>query len=454
MTMEVEVISGKCIKPSSPTPLHLKTHKLSLLDQSVPPLYVPMVFYYPNQDRNLSPSDIISQRLQLLKQSLSETLSRFYPFAGKVKDSLSIDCNDEGIYFIESRVQNPLNEFLNQPGLLFINKLLPHQLDWSPTPTPGSHVAIVQVTTFSCGGIVIGVSVSHVIADGTALSSFIKSWAATARQNSNEEAALVCPNFDGSSLFPPADAYPKEATMMAAVIPFFRTGKCITRRFVFDASAIATLKAKAKSSRVQNPTRVEVVTALLSKRIMAASKAKHGFNKPTFVAHSVNLRRRAMPPLSEYCMGNFVCRATALFTNGEAELEGLVHLLREAIAKVNSDFVKSLEGEEGLAKICKIMKDVSGEPDEVDFVGLSSWCNLGLYEIDFGWGKPTWVSTVGTPNSKGVFMNNMIILMDPKLKEGIEAWMTLDEADMGILEVDEELLEYVTLDPSPLGLST
>ncbi|KAJ0086059.1 hypothetical protein Patl1_09411 [Pistacia atlantica] len=427
MTMEVEVISRKCIKPSSPTPLHLRTHKLSLLDQYVPPIYVPMVFYYPNQDTNLSPSDIISQRLQLLKQSLSETLSRFYPFAGKVKDSLSIDCNDEGIYFIEARVQNPLTEFLNQPDLSFINKFLPYHLDWSATPTEGTHVAIVQVTTFSCGGIVIGVYVSHIIADGTALSSFIKSWAATARQNSTEEAAFVCPKFDGSSLFPPTDTYPTEATMMDAVIPFFRTGKCITRRFVFDASAIATLKAKAKSSRVQNPTRVEVVTAFLSKRIMAAFKTKYGFNKPTFVAHAVNLRRRAMPPLSEYCMGNFIWRATTLFTNGEAGLEGLVYLLREAITKVDSDFVKSLEGEQGLTKICNIVKDISGECDEVDFVGLSSWCNLGLYEIDFGWGKPTM---------------------------GIEAWMTLDEADMGILEVDKELLEYVTLDPSPLGLST
>ncbi|KAJ0024603.1 hypothetical protein Pint_09249 [Pistacia integerrima] len=136
-----------------------------------------------------------------------------------------------------------------------------------------------------------------------------------------------------------------------------------------------------------------------------------------------------MPPLSEYCMGNFIWRATTLFTNGEAELEGLVYLLREAITKVNSDFVKSLEleGEEGLTKICNIVKDISGECNEVDFVGLSSWWNLGLYEIDFGWGKPTM---------------------------GLKRGWTLDEAAMGILEVDKELLEYVTLDPSPLGLST
>ncbi|KAJ0025543.1 hypothetical protein Pint_09251 [Pistacia integerrima] len=420
MTMEAEVISRECIRPSSPTPLHLKIHKLSLLDQYVPPIYIPVVIYYPNQDTNLSPTDIITQRLQLLKQSLSETLVRFYPLAGKMKDSLSIDCNDEGIYFVEALVQRPLDEFLNQPDLALINKFLPGEASWSATPTPGTHVAMIQVTTFSCGGIVIGVFVSHMIADGNALSSFLKSWAATARKNTEE--AVPFPIFDNSTVFPPNDLFPREATMMATVIPFFKIGRSVTRRYVFDASAIATLKAKATSSSVQNPTRVEAVSALLSKCIMAVYRAKSDSNKPTLVNHAVNLRRRATPPFSEYCMGNFLWKATALFPNDkEAEVESLVTQLRGAITEVNNDFLKSLR----------------------------SWCNFGLYEIDFGWGKPAWASCVGSTESNTVFMN-MVILMDSNSRDGVEAWVNLGEEDMAILEVDKELLAYVTLDPSPL----
>ncbi|KAJ0086060.1 hypothetical protein Patl1_09412 [Pistacia atlantica] len=357
MTMEAEVISRECIRPSSPTPLHLKIHKLSLLDQYVPPIYIPVVIYYPNQDTNLSPADIITQRLQLLKQSLSETL----------------------------------------PDLALINKFLPGEASWSATPTPGTHVAMIRVTTFSCGGIVIGVFISHMIADGNALSSFLKSWAATARKNTEE--AVPVPIFDNSTVFPPNDLFPREATMMATVIPFFKIGRSITRRYVFDASAIATLKAKATSSSVQNPTRVEAVSALLSKCIMAVYKAKSDSNKPTLVSHAVNLRRRATPPFSEYCMGNFLWKATALFPNDkEAEVESLVTQLRGAIREVNNDFLKSLKGDEGLSNLCKAVKHIGG---------ASSW-------------------------------------------DGVEAWVNLGEEDMAILEVDKELLAHVTLDPSPL----
>ncbi|MBA0654418.1 hypothetical protein Goklo_021424 [Gossypium klotzschianum] len=58
------------------------------------------------------------------------------------------------------------------------------------------------------------------------------------------------------------------------VNPFVKKGIWQSRRIVFDASAIASLKAKIASSSAPYPTLVEVVSALLSKCIMAASKAK------------------------------------------------------------------------------------------------------------------------------------------------------------------------------------
>jgi hypothetical protein len=61
-------------------------------------------------------------------------------------------------------------------------------------------------------------------------------------------------------------------------------------RVVFDASAIASLKAKETSPSVQNPTRVEVVSSLLWKCMMAAFKATSGIHMPTFITHAVNFR--------------------------------------------------------------------------------------------------------------------------------------------------------------------
>lgn len=100
---------------------------------------------------------------------------------------------------------------------------------------------------------------------------------------------------------------------------------------MFDAKAIATPKAKATSSWVQNPTRAEAAPAVLCKSIMATFKAKSSSLQPTLLIHLVNLRRKARPPLSEYSMGKIVWMANALCTDDEPKLDGLVCQLREAV---------------------------------------------------------------------------------------------------------------------------
>ena len=269
--MEVERICDVCIKPSSPTPPHFRTYKFSLLDQVNPPIYVPMIFFYPYQDINLANNfnnDAIAKRSLMLKQSLSETLTCFYPLAGKIKDNLSIDCNDEGVHYVEARANISLRDYLNKPDLSSMHKFFPKQLLLEAAP--GSVVGMVQETTFACSGISIGVSVSHMFMDAGAMCSFIKHWAAVASKSS--EANILAPNFDASSIFPQYDPFP------ANIKPFLRTGKFARRRVVFRESAVSGLKAKAISSGVENPTRVEVVSALLLKCIMAVFKARSGIN--------------------------------------------------------------------------------------------------------------------------------------------------------------------------------
>ncbi|ESR45466.1 hypothetical protein CICLE_v10001111mg [Citrus x clementina] len=452
--MEVEIISRECIKPSSPTPLHLKTYKFSLLDQFRNHIFAPRVLYYPLI--NLSDASVIdhivSKRLQLLKQSLSETLVRFYPLAGKMTENFSINCNDEGIYFVEARAKSPLNEFLNKPDPSLTHKFFPVEGSESLTGRiAGAHVAKVQITSFPCGGLVICSCFSHMFGDGTSFSLFMKSWAATARK-SNTGAAVMCPNFDASILFPPNEAYPRELNWNSLFTRFFETGRFVMRRFVFDAKAIADLKAKAIiSSCVQNPTRVEVVSALLSKHIMATFKLKSGPHKPTLLTHVVNLRPKARPPLPGNLIGNIVWHTNVLCEDEEVELAGLASQLRQAITKLDGDFLKSLQGSEGFLTLCKAIEDeAEAYYDVKDRILFSSWCTFGFYEIDFGWGRPTWVSCVGLDGSI-ITHSPTIVLTDTRLRDGIEAWVFLLDDDMALLEVDEELLAFANLDPSPFA---
>ncbi|XP_016746927.1 acyltransferase Pun1-like [Gossypium hirsutum] len=241
MVMEVDIVSKQLIKPTSSTPHHLTTHKLSFLDQFVPSsYYLPTVFFYVNQETR------------------------------RIKDHLSIARNDEGAYYVEARVNLPLCVFLNLPDSSYVSQLLPES-NWTET-SAGGYIAMIQVTNFACGGIAIGAFLSHSV------------------------------------------AYPREATYLGMVNPFVKKGIWQSRRIVFDASAIASLKAKTASSSVPYPTRVEVVSALLSKCIMAASKAKSDIQKSTLITHAVNLRQRARPQVRKHSMGNFLCLAAALVT--------------------------------------------------------------------------------------------------------------------------------------------
>lgn len=450
MVMEAEIIGKECIKPCSPTPLHLKSYKLCLLDQYPPHFYAARYLYYPFNLSGTADIDVIvSKRLQLLKQSLSETLVRYYPLAGKMTDNYSVDCNDEGVYFVEARAVISLNEFLSKPDLsLIFDKFFPADGNDQSGQIAGAHAAKVQVTSFACGGLVVCAGISHMIGDGTTFSSFMKSWAAAAR-NSLEEAA--CPSYDASSLFPPRDAYPREATAKVQFARFRKTGRFVTRRFVFEAKAIADLKAKATSSSVQHPTRVEVVSAILSKSIMAAVKTKSGSHRPTLLTHAVNLRRKAKPPLSEHLAGNIICHANTLCTDNEADLEGLVCQFREAITKPDADFVRSLQGAGGFRNYFQALKDEDEEYADVkDRITFTSSSSFGFYEIDFGWGKPVWVGSAGFGGSI-ISFSTTVFLMNTRLENGIEAWVYLLEDYMNFLQVDKELLAFATLDSSPLG---
>ncbi|CAN0896362.1 Stemmadenine O-acetyltransferase [Linum grandiflorum] len=95
------------IKPSSQTPTHLKTHKLSLFDQFASPIYVPILFFYPRQEP-------VHHNNTILKTSLSSALTKFYPLAGTIRGE-EVDCNDKGVVFLQARIDLKLVEMLEVP---------------------------------------------------------------------------------------------------------------------------------------------------------------------------------------------------------------------------------------------------------------------------------------------------------------------------------------------------
>lgn len=292
---------------------------------------------------------------------------------------------------------------------------------------------------------------SHKFQDGISTSVCLKAWSSSAQGCLEKEKHF--PSFEASKLFPSNEELPVESISdlgraMATI------GNSVTRRFLFDSLSIAKLKGEASkgSLSVKYPSGVEVVSAFIWKSLMIVSHKNSGFRKASIVSHAVDLRRRMIPPLRESSVRNLLwvpniqCKI-----EDDIELRSLVSKLRGTFLEINSDFVKRLQEGEGLSVISENLKKM-GElcsTGDVDYYGFTSWSKFGIYDIDFGWGKPIWVSSLKIDEQ--VFMN-LVHMLETKIGGGIEAWITLEEREMEMLLDDDEFLVHTTLDPSPLLL--
>ncbi|KAI5571627.1 hypothetical protein POPTR_011G124300v4 [Populus trichocarpa] len=443
--MDVSIISRELIKPSSPSIHHLLPFKLSLLDQLLPTTYVPMVFFYPrNNNQDFKGLQISIQ----LKRSLSQTLSTFYPFSGRVRNNSIIDNYEKGAPFVETRVKGSLFDFLIQPQLNLLNKFLPCQpFGYQSDPEATPQVAI-QVNTFDCGGTALGLCFSHKIIDVATAIAFLDSWAANTRGHYLEQINPAL--FEASSRFPPQNKFLVQFPLWVAENYLFKEGN-VTKRFVFDADAIATLRAKAKSKRVPNPSRTETLTAFIWKSCTEACRSLCALPRPSVSLHAVNIRQRTKPSFSRYSIGNLWWRSLTAceLADTKIELNDLVSLTRESFTNINDDLLKDFQGENGLQGISEsLLKQLVGIGSRNPEIFLfSSWLNFDLNDVDFGWGKPIWVGLTGEVGRPSGWANATFFKQTGRNNE-IEVWMTLNEKIMSVVERNPEFLEFSTPNPS------
>ncbi|KAL0309403.1 UNVERIFIED_CONTAM: Stemmadenine O-acetyltransferase [Sesamum radiatum] len=439
--MEGEIISSENVRPSSPTPLHLQIYKFSTLDQIAPSMLVPVVLYYPNTEKPSHPDLSTSH---LLKRSLSLILTRFYPLAGRISaDCQYIDCNDYGVPFSVAKIKGrKLSDLLRNPDQQLPRLLLPCYMTWEAESPPDSTVAMIRITYFDCGGISISAVFCHKLVDAVTIVQFLNSWAATTRRSGQP----VCPNYISQSIFPFKEEIPRQSGPISALL---KTGKPVVKRYVFDGSAISSLKAKIVD--VQSPTRVEAVSALIWKCFMAASLANNKF--VSLLTHAVNLRRRANPPFPSDCFGNFLGLALAFSANDTGKNLGyLVTKIRDAVRKIDEDLVNRLLGDEGFLVYRENLQRTSEVFENADLLTISSWCGFSWYSADFGWGKPMWLTKCNVGSDSETRFLHDVLLLDTRNGDGIEAWVILDEKYMSVFDNVEELRELASCDPSPLDI--
>ncbi|KAJ4890771.1 HXXXD-type acyl-transferase family protein [Raphanus sativus] len=432
----MEKMSVETIKPPSATPQCLRTLPLSVVDYRMQPVYTYACLFYTND-----PSIPRQETTKKLKTSLSQTLTSFYPFAGRV-NGLAVDCNDEGVIFVEATLGNStLSAFLNSPAPDsndIQQTLLPlHCVPQTSEASVTWPLLLVKASYFQCGGMSLGICMSHKLADAASLSAFVRVWAATAR---GESGTVGKPEFAGINVFPPPPPPPNDASNVAETLRPKITG--VTKRFVFSGSKIDELKANVEQTH--KPTRVQCVTALLWRCVSANTKA----STTKVLYQPANLRTKIPSLLSENLIGNLISTSMTLSRKGEEiQIQETVKELREraeeltGLVQEENDVSAASLGSKLLGKMVNDYSKLSNEPGH-SMYAVTSWCRMPFYEADFGKGCPVWVVGNVAPRLELVTM-----LLDSNDFKGIEAWVTLSEEDMVSFEQNSELLAFASPNP-------
>ncbi|XP_051119070.1 stemmadenine O-acetyltransferase-like isoform X2 [Andrographis paniculata] len=428
-SMQVQRVSKELIRPSSPTPNHLRNFQRSFIDERIPPLYIPLVIYY---NLNEGKGIVQSQMSCRLKSSLSDALVHFYPLAGRLKGQASVDCNDKGIVYMEAVADGRISEVVKTADSLILDKLVPFNSNASVTKA--EELLAIQVTWFDGGGIAVGICISHSVADVCTLSSFVECWTSIA---SGEASRVVYPAYNSAKLFPPQNTPDFTPNWKSpAVQP--HSVKLAMKRFTFTSYIINELKMKVKEgSSIVRPTRIEVLSAFLWSRCLMAKNA--GKSHKSVAYHPVNLRGR-IKGLTQHSFGNNFQMAKAE-NDGETNWILLVEKLRTAFSKINSEYTEKLLGEKGfnLTRDSFIEMSKLLVHGNVEVFRFSSYCRFEFYRADFGWGKPVWVSSASYES------RDCILLFDSiESQGGIDAWIIMADEDMARLEQDIDIHQFTT----------
>ncbi|KAK2648082.1 hypothetical protein Ddye_015571 [Dipteronia dyeriana] len=212
---------------------------------------------------------------------------------------------------------------------------------------------------------------------------------------------------------------------------------------------IAAIREKISDGpRLDRPTRVEVVSALIWGAVIASisSQEDHQNPPPLHVAvNLVNLRMRLNLPLPEHCLGNIIQMTIAAWPGQmPVDYNGLAGRLRESIQMMKGDYLRKLHENGGYLKFTKQAGEMHGNSSSMKGVfSFSSWCTFPFYETDFGWGlnKPIWVASA-------MRLDKLAIPVDASDGHGIEAWVGMTKDEMLKFEQDPGILAFASSNPT------
>ncbi|KAF7833470.1 shikimate O-hydroxycinnamoyltransferase-like [Senna tora] len=396
---------------------------LSNLDLLLPPVDVGVFFCYTNTTTIITTTTgtVTTEPPALvrpLKEALAQALVSFYALAGEMVTNTAgepeLHCNNRGVGFAEAAADVELRCLnLYNPDECVEGKLV---------PTKKHGVLAVQVTFLKCGGLVVGCTFDHRIADAYSANMFLVSWAEMARPTKPTITTFPSqaqPCFRRSLLSPRRPGY-IHSSLHDMYIPYSNLPPTkkhgpepefnlfISRIYYVKFEELNHIQSLANSeSNVDvngvKRTKLESFCAFLWKMIATSAKGKKVITRMGIVVdgrkrlYNDNDKKKAL--MGSY-FGNVLSvpfggkPVKELTENSLSWVASEVHMFLEtAVTKEHFlgliDWVEAHRPSAGLARIyC----GGGGEEDDGSAFVVSSGQRFPESKIDFGWGKPVFGS--------------------------------------------------------------
>jgi len=331
----------------------------------------------------------IDQPAETLRQALSRALVPYYPVAGRLAaeaHGLSIACTGEGVVFVAASARCTLHDARlsdQRPAIPVEDLTVTYAALYNKDPPP---LVLMQVTEFSCGGFVVGVTWNHVVADGFGMAQFMQAVGEFARGFSSPSVEPVRVD----NLLP--ELPPPIITMTKSMVSSKHTdfpSSYITIPMSFVDRIKEEFRRRGRQGDKKKVataacTAFDVFTAAIWRsRARAIIAGAPNQDDPTALAFTVNVRKQARAKDGYY--GNvfaFVLAAATLGEVADGDILDLVRLIRDAKARVPYTFT------DGAAYIGDEMGGRLQGLEVYDTLYVTSWWNLGLDNVDLGGGGP------------------------------------------------------------------
>ncbi|WOH15301.1 hypothetical protein DCAR_0934838 [Daucus carota subsp. sativus] len=381
---------------------------------------VQTVHFFPRNSK--FPPEAVTQRL---KDALSRVLVHYDFLAGRLRTNpetgrMEINCNAGGAGFVVASTEFALDEI---GDLVYPNPVFQ---DFAVQSLKGSKaedqpLCIVQVTSFKCGGFVLGFSTNHCLFDGLSFKHFLENLASQAYADDKlplpiipcNNRALLAARSPPRVTFPHPELLPLPLPAGDEACPsvFDCSPQDLDAKVLrLSSDDIAHLKIMAKMGPNRGTSKItgfNVVTAHIWRcKALSCSETVENPSRISTVLYAVDIRSRLRPPLPISYSGNAVLSAYAMASCTDLEsgpFSRIVEMVTEGAARITDEYAWS---------VIDWGETYMGFPNG-EFL-VSSWWRLGFQEVEYPWGKPKYSCPI-------VYHRKDIILLFPDINDGVNA---------------------------------